>query len=219
MALTVAGVMLLVTWSPWGYRLVRHAVTAVHEGGHALVAVLVGRRLRGIRLHSDTSGLTVSKGRAHGAGMVAMLAAGYPAPAVLGLMGAVVLGTGRAAALLWGLLAATVVLLALVRNLYGLLVVLCAGAVLGAVVWFAPEQVMVFIAHAVVWGLLLVAPRAVVELQRQRARGRGRTSDADQLAGLTGVPALVWVGVFWLVCAAALGIGIWRLVAQFTPGV
>ena len=38
------------------------AVTIAHEGGHAVAALLTGRRLRGIRLHSDTSGLTLSAG-------------------------------------------------------------------------------------------------------------------------------------------------------------
>ena len=43
----------------------------MHEAGHALTAVLTGRRLTGIRLHSDTSGLTLSTGRPSGPGMVA----------------------------------------------------------------------------------------------------------------------------------------------------
>lgn len=43
------------------WRLVRILTTVVHEAGHAVVAMLVGRRLQGIRLHSDTSGLTVSR--------------------------------------------------------------------------------------------------------------------------------------------------------------
>lgn len=41
--------------------------------------------LRGIRLHSDTSGVTVSRGKRTGPGMVLTTLAGYPAPAVLGL--------------------------------------------------------------------------------------------------------------------------------------
>ena len=76
----------------------------VHEAGHALVAVLVGRQLQAIRLHSDTSGLTVSRGKPRGPGMVAMLAAGYLAPALLGLLAAVMLGAGRSVGLLWLLL-------------------------------------------------------------------------------------------------------------------
>ena len=40
-SLLLGAVALLVTWSPVGYRLVRHLVTLVHEAGHALVAALV----------------------------------------------------------------------------------------------------------------------------------------------------------------------------------
>ena len=54
----------------------RHVVTLVHEAGHAIVALLTGRRLNGIRLHSDTSGLTVSSGKPRGPGMIATAAAG-----------------------------------------------------------------------------------------------------------------------------------------------
>ncbi len=48
----------------------RHVVTIAHEGAHAMAALASGRRLAGIRLHSDTSGLTVSRGRTTGPGMV-----------------------------------------------------------------------------------------------------------------------------------------------------
>ena len=37
------------------WRLSRNAITIAHEGGHGLIALLTGRRLDGIRLHSDTS--------------------------------------------------------------------------------------------------------------------------------------------------------------------
>ena len=42
------------------WRWTRTVPTIVHEGGHALVAVLTGRRLTGIRLHADTSGRVLS---------------------------------------------------------------------------------------------------------------------------------------------------------------
>ncbi|MFK5633675.1 M50 family metallopeptidase, partial [Ornithinimicrobium sp. LYQ103] len=63
-SLVIAALALLLTWSPLGYRVVRHGVTIVHEAGHATVALLTGRQLRGIRLHADTSGVTVSGGGA-----------------------------------------------------------------------------------------------------------------------------------------------------------
>ena len=37
------------------WRVTRNVITIAHEGGHALLAVLSGRRLSGIKLHSDTS--------------------------------------------------------------------------------------------------------------------------------------------------------------------
>ena len=70
------------------WRLSRNAVTIAHEGGHGLVALLTGRQLSGIRLHSDTSGLTVSRGKPTGVGMILTAAAGYTAPPLLGLGGA-----------------------------------------------------------------------------------------------------------------------------------
>ena len=106
-------------------------------------------------------------------------------------------------------------LLLLIRNLYGLWVVLVTGGLVGALSWLASPAVLSGAAYLVVWALLLAAPRSVVELQRQRRRRRDRTSDADQLADLTGVPATVWVGLFWLVCAAALVAG----ALQLLPGV
>jgi hypothetical protein len=47
----------------------------------------------------------------------------------------------------------------------------------------------------------------VLELQTSRRRRRAPDSDADQLAGLTPFPALVWVGVFLLVDVGALVLG------------
>lgn len=216
-ALVLGVVALLLTWSPPGHRLVRHLVTLVHEAGHALVATLAGRRLHGIRLHSDTSGLTVTRGRPTGPGMVATLLGGYPAPAVVGLGGAALLGAGYAAGWLWALVLTCAVVLLLVRNLYGLWVVLVTGVAVAALSWWAPAPLLVGAAYLSVWSLLLAAPRAVVDLQRGRGKGR-RDSDADQLARLSGLPGALWVGLFWLVCVACLLLGGWWLLGAPTRG-
>ncbi|NUL49487.1 M50 family metallopeptidase [Cellulosimicrobium funkei] len=221
LVLGLAAVALLLAWSPWGYRVVRHLVTLVHEAGHALVAVLAGRRLSGIRLHSDTSGVTLSRGRPRGPGMVLTLAAGYPAPALAGLAGAWLVGAGYAAGGLWLLVLTCALMLLLVRNLYGLWVVLVTGAAVGVLSWAAPPVAVQSAAYLVVFSLLLAAPRSVVEMQGQRRRLRhhryGRRpggtaiSDADQLAGLTRLPTALWTGLFWLVCVACLVAGGWLL--------
>ena len=59
--------LVVVVWTA-SWRVARGVVTIAHEGGHALVAVLTGRGLSGIRLHADTSGVTTSTGRAGGVG-------------------------------------------------------------------------------------------------------------------------------------------------------
>lgn len=183
-----------VVLTPATWRVARHVITLVHEAGHAGAAVLTGRRLAGIRLHSDTSGLTTSVGRAGGPGMVLTAAAGYVAPGLLGLGAAAMATRGWAVGVLWCLLVVVALMGLAVRNLFGLWSVLVTGAVLAAVTWWAPPAWQTAAAWTVTWFLLLGSPRPVVELQRTRRRG-ARTSDADVLARLTRVPALVWVGV------------------------
>ena len=45
---------LCVVLNSQSWRLTGKVITIAHEGGHALVSVLSGRRLDGIRLHSDS---------------------------------------------------------------------------------------------------------------------------------------------------------------------
>ncbi len=187
------------------WRVARHGVTIAHEGGHALVAVLVGRRLSGIRLHSDTSGLTVSRGKPRGLGMILTLLAGYPAPALLGVGGAWLLGQGRVALLLWLALALLAVMLLWIRNLYGLVAMLVAGGLVFVVTWYADPYVQAGFGYALVWFLLIGAIRPVAELQASRWRRGSPQSDADQLGRLTHLPGLLWVGVFGLINLAAVG--------------
>ena len=98
-------------------------------------------------------------------------------------------------------------LLLQIRNFFGLWSVLVAGAALFAVTWWASPQVQLVAAYLVTWFLLLAAPRAVVELQRHRRRGHGRSSDADVLARLTRLPGLLWVGFFLVVTLGCLLLG------------
>jgi Peptidase M50B-like len=193
------------------WRWSRNLVTIVHEAGHAVTAVLTGRRLTGIRLHSDTSGLTLSTGRPSGPGMVATAAAGYLAPSLAGLIGVVLLAFDQVTVMLWAATGLLLAMLVMVRNAYGALSLLLTGAIVVAVSLLAGADVQAGFAYAVTWFLLLAAVRPVGELWRERRRrGQGRT-DADQLARLTRVPGGVWVGFFGLGTLAALAAGGWVL--------
>lgn len=187
-ATAVAALAVVLPHGVW--RVSRNAITIAHEGGHGLVALLTGRSLSGIRLHSDTSGLTVSRGRPTGLGMILTAAAGYTAPPLLGLGGAALLGAGHITALLWLATALLLAMLVMIRNAYGVLTVFLAGGTFLLVSWLAGPQVQAAFAYAVVWFLLLGGVRPAFELQAKRRRGGAGDSDADQLSRLTHVPEI-----------------------------
>lgn len=194
-ALLVVGVAALAA-VVFAWPLVRMLVTVCHEAGHAVAATVTGRSLQGIRLHSDTSGLTVTRGRSTGAGMVVTLLAGYPAASLVGLLAAAVAGAGYAVAMLALLVVLLALMLLKIRNVYGALVVVGLGAGLGLVAWYAPSEYLVWLAYGLAWLLLLAGPRPVLELALRPRVMVG--SDAAQLARLTHVPEVVWI-VLWLV--------------------
>jgi hypothetical protein len=76
--------------------------------------------------------------------------------------------------------------------------------VFAAVAWWAPPNYQAGFAAALCWFLLFGGLRAVRELARARRRRRTTTSDADQLAAITGVPGGMWTGLFALISVAAV---------------
>ncbi|MET7900153.1 M50 family metallopeptidase [Streptomyces sp. NPDC005355] len=194
------------------WRIARNAITIAHEGGHGLVALLSGRRLNGIRLHSDTSGLTVSRGKPTGLGMILTAAAGYTAPSLIGLAGAWLLAANHITALLWGTTVLLAAMLVMIRNAYGVLTVVTAGAAFFLVSWLTKPDIQAAFAYVVVWFLLLGGVRPPFELQRKRRYGGAHDSDPDQLARLTDVPAVAWLLLFHVVSLCSLiGGGRWLL--------
>jgi Peptidase M50B-like len=200
-------------WAPGAWPITRHVVTIAHEAAHGFAAFVSGRRLHGIRLHSDTSGLTVSAGRTTGPGMIMTTAAGYVGPGLLGLAAAALLAHHRAVGLLWALLILLALLLIQVRNWFGLWAVMFSAAVVFGVSWWLQPQVQSAFAYGLTWFLLLAAPRPVLELQAHRRDTATTSSDADQLARLTKVPAFLWVGFFLVVTVGALAVGARWMVA------
>ncbi|MGV9787700.1 M50 family metallopeptidase [Streptomyces sp. NPDC004673] len=194
------------------WRVARNAITIAHEGGHGLIALVTGRKLTAIRLHSDTSGLTVSRGKPYGLGMILTAAAGYTAPSLLGLGGAALLAAGRITLLLWVATALLLAMLVMIRNAYGVLTVVLTGGAFLLVSWLAGPQTQAAFAYAVVWFLLLGGVRPPFELQAKRRRGGAGDSDADQLSRLTHVPAWLWLFLFHAVSLCSLiGGGQWLL--------
>ena len=213
----VAALLIVLNTESW--RVAGKVITIAHEGGHALVSVLSGRRLDGIRLHADSSGVTYSRGRRYGPGLVATAAAGYVTPSLLVAGAAALLAARHQTAMLWLALVLLAATFLAVRNAFGAVAVLATAAAVFAVSYFASATVQAGFAYLAVWFLLLGGLRPVLELPRRRASrasrasraGRAsrarRPSDADQLARLTGVARGVWVTLFVLVSLACLAVG------------
>ena len=171
--------LVVVLYGP-AWRLARNVITIAHEGGHALVSLLSGRRLDGIRLHADTSGETRSRGRPDGPGMVFTALAGYITPPLLGAGAAWLLAAHHVIALLWLLLLLLCATFLVIRNAYGVLAVLVTAAGVSAVTWLATALVQSAFGYCAVWFLLLGGVRPVVELWRSRGRARRRRRSCCQ---------------------------------------
>jgi Peptidase M50B-like len=197
LALALAGLVPARAW-----RVGRLAVTAMHEAGHAVVAILAGRRVSAVHLRSDASGVTIHRGPLGRGGRLLTAAAGYPAPGLVGVAGAWLVAGGHARWWLAALAAlGTVMAVLWVRNWFGLamLVALVAGTTWLMSSGTATNQTLV--GAAVAWYLVLGGLRATIELCRDRS-----PSDATDLSRLAWphLPAMVFKAAFAASAAGAV---------------
>jgi hypothetical protein len=179
--------------------------TLVHELGHAFAALLSGRVVNGIRIRRDHSGDAMTTGRG-GFGTVLSGVFGYPAPAIVGaaLLWSVFNGYTALALLVGGIILVLTVLV--IRNLFGVLVVLGSAGV-AALLWFyAAPEVQGYALLVLGVALLVGSVRGlatVVGVHTSR-RAQLRTSDAYILYKRTGVPSPVWLAIFTVLIAGSL---------------
>lgn len=171
-------------------------VTMLHEGGHALVAILTRRKITRITLDVGNSGAVYTVGRPKGFGKVVTSLAGYPAPGLVALGAATLIARGKASLTLC--LTASLVLLMLIkiRTLYGAFIITFFVGTLMAVAITAEPRVQSGFAHLLAWVLALGAIRPVVHLIGRRLRRSTTNDDAVNLAKATGLPVAFWALVF-----------------------
>lgn len=213
LAIVAAAALLSVpraTWQWFGL-----FATLVHELGHALAAILSGRIVHGIRIRRNHSGDAMSTGRGV-FGTVLSGVFGYPAPAIVGaaLAWCVFNGFTALALFVGGIILVLTVLV--IRNLFGVVVVLvCAGV--AALLWFyaAPElQGYALLVLAVALLVGSVRGLATVVGVHTSRRSQLQTSDAYLLYQRTGVPSPVWLLLFAALIATSLVVAVWSYLAR-----
>lgn len=217
--LIVAAVVVL-TAVPGVWRVARQASTIIHEMGHVLAAWVTGRRVSGIKLHSDTSGVTVSRGRAQGPGLLVTFLAGYPAPGLLAL-GMVWLATsGHSGAALTVYQAVLLLALLLSRNAVGILSCLLAVLSTGLIWWHNDPEIVGYTVVALGVFYALSGVRGTLDVCRVHLTSRSRSAaavvgtDASQAAKawrLLPVPSWLWLFLFLMVSGASAGGVVWML--------
>ncbi|KAB1644166.1 M50 family metallopeptidase [Gulosibacter chungangensis] len=185
----------------------RLLVTLVHELGHAIIGMLVGRKFTGFVLRGDMSGAAVTVGPVRGFGRVITTWAGYPAPAVIGAAFAWLSGEGWAAPVISMVLLILLIALFRIRSLLTGLVMVIAIAAFAALWWWRVDAIQAPV-------LLGLGAVLVVGAWRHLGAvllGGGSQSDPGVLAQLTGVPKLVWNLSFAVIC----GLATWVVAAEF----
>jgi len=180
--------------------LTQHFNTMAHEGAHAAMGSVTGRRVTGVSLRGNGEGRTTLS-RPRGLGFLLAGVAGYLGPSLFGLAAAKLIEVGHIVAVLWLSLLALVCLAVMVRRSgFGLAAVLASGIVLFLVARYAPLGAEIALAYGIAWFLLVSGVRVVVQHGRH-------ASDAVILRQLTHVPPAMWAAFWLLGSAAALLLG------------
>ncbi|MDO5286994.1 MAG: M50 family metallopeptidase [Actinomycetia bacterium] len=206
--LVVLAVAAAVVGVPALWRVLRVGVTLVHELGHAMVGLLVGRRFTGFVLRADMSGHAVTSGPVRGLGRGLTTWAGYPAPALVGAALAWLSGQGWAAPATTLALLVLLVALVRVRSVLTAVVTVAATAGVGALWWWRVDQLQAPVLLGVGCVLVVGAWRHLGAVARRPTA----SSDPGVLAQLTRVPAVLWNLSFAVVCALAtwlVGLQVW----------
>lgn len=180
------------------WRFLRIAVTLVHELGHAIVGMLVGRRFTGFVLRGDMSGHAVTVGRPRGPGRIVSTWAGYPAPAVVGVAMVWTAVRGWSAPVIAAVIVVLLIALLRVRSALTALVMALALGGTAALWWWRDDalQEQVLIGTGIV--LLVGAWRHLAVALGDRSRG----SDTAVVAELTHLPRALCNLSFVVVLAA-----------------
>lgn len=181
------------------WRFARHISVMAHEGAHVAAGWSVGRRVSGVKLNRDATGVTTTRGSG-GFGSVIIGFAGYLGPSLFGLATACLIALDQITLALGLALFCLAIMLILIRNFFGVISVAVSGVLVFLVLRYGSPEVQAVAACALSWFLLFSGVRWVL------IHGTG-AQDAANLTQRTHIPRFIWV-TFWLaITVAAVWVG------------
>jgi len=200
-AAAVAGILFWNTWPLYPFKLL---VVLMHESGHAAATLLVGGSVQSIRVSPDQGGLTVSLFQPSLLREIAITSAGYVGSAVSACV--LLWLAARSKEGRWPLIAlagwCTLVAVLYVRDLFTLLFTVGCALALALLARFGAPWIrrgtLVFLAA-------FSSCYALYDIRDDllHIRSWSGATDADALARVTLIPAVVW-GVAWAALSVIL---------------
>lgn len=191
-------------------------VTFIHEGGHALAALLTGGSVMSLSVHTDTSGLTQTT-----SGGLIVSSAGYVGAMIYGVLLLFLIRKAVAARIVLLGSAAFIFLLTFIFGLWkpmanalepsvqlsGIPFTVAAGLVLSiglvALARYASPRVATFFVSFLAVQCVLNALLDLKTLLFVSSFGPEVHSDAQNMANATGIPSLFWA-ILWIGVSLAL---------------
>jgi peptidase M50B-like protein len=183
---------------PGTWMFIRYFTTMAHEGSHVVVRSLQGFKITGVDLKmKDANGETRSDPIRPS---VPSSLVGYVGPSAFGLLAAWLISIGHSVAVLWLALAMLFLLLANVRNPFGIAVVVIAGYVIYIFARYGTVRHETLAAYGIAWLLLLSGIRDVA------AHWAGAV-DAHNLQAQTQIMSVVFARIWMVGALFALFLG------------
>lgn len=170
--------------------------TALHEFGHALMALLTGGEVRKIELFKDTSGTTTTVSK-NAFAVVLVSLAGYPFAVSIAWLSFYLIGQDAVLGLLVGLsVLFFIMLLFWIRNWYGVLWVVLFCAINGYLLYLNNAQYLRYAALFYAVMILMESISSSIVLFVLSCRDGNKAGDATNLAKVTHIPAFFWSLLF-----------------------
>jgi hypothetical protein len=170
--------------------------TAIHELGHALMALFLEGSVKKIELFNDASGTTTTSTKTKfGSFLVAIV--GYPFSSLVSYLISYLISVGYEKGFIIGISILFLFMLALwIRNIYGAIWILAFCGINGYLIYITNLEYIyiaallyaVFIAVDAVFSALVVLFLSIKQ--------KDQAGDATLLKKITGVPAFIWGVVF-----------------------